>query len=354
MKQANVNSAGRRRVPAWLPGLVLLLCLGSAYGDTDVRVVVDTAETLHFLVSVSTHHADLHNGYSRVRFQELLQANESHHIDTGFYVTLVHYSAWAYHPDFLLGSTRNEGRFGALPPIEPEPWARLLDGLDSLPLTGTGPTYARAAEHIRMYPRYYLPALDRAQVPPAADALQHLEAFHDRAETLAGLSGQMTEGERNTALRLQDKASRALAELRLQLSLDRSQRVAVREFKALTAGPKPMIEALAREPGLDQVAAYLAAREVRAKQPPDKRSSPAEKPQWHGKYVDVMFSWSPGAHYRFRSDDYPDPLSCSGGHARFDGGHIAPGVELDLEASVEAAFCRHPDGVWRLHSRWAR
>ena len=51
---------------------LMLLYVQPAFADTRVQVSVPGQDSLKFLVSVSTHHADLHNGYSRVRFQNLL------------------------------------------------------------------------------------------------------------------------------------------------------------------------------------------------------------------------------------------------------------------------------------------
>ena len=192
---------------------VMLSYVQPAYADTRVQVSVPGQDSLKFLVSVSTHHADLHNGYSRVRFQDLLASNQSHRIDTGFYFTLSHYSAWSYHPDFLLASSRTEGRLDTMPAIEPQSWRAILDSAEKLPITGQGPTYARAVEQVRLYPANYLPALDRAGLSPEQGVLAYFEAFLERSGELAGLSGELSDAERNTALRLQGQAEQALSEL---------------------------------------------------------------------------------------------------------------------------------------------
>jgi len=50
-------------------------------------------------VSVSTRHADFHNGYSRERFKGLVHANQRTRVPIDFYFTLVGHGVSAYHPD---------------------------------------------------------------------------------------------------------------------------------------------------------------------------------------------------------------------------------------------------------------
>ncbi|MDX1734445.1 MAG: hypothetical protein R3228_08755 [Halioglobus sp.] len=302
-----------------------------------------------FLVSVSTHHADLHNGYSRVRFQEVLAANKFHHIDTPFSLNLLHYSAWSYHPDFLMASSRNEGRLGPMPALEPKAWDDILGAAQSLPITGAGPTYARMVEHVRLFPSHYLPALDRAGVAPRKDALARLESLLAHATALAGLQGELSDSDRKTALHLQSKVAQYLADARQQLSLTGEQRIAVRRFKEVTAGPRPMMEALLREPGLESIANYLAALDRAA-----ESAEPLAEPSWQGKFVDVRFSYTRGRHYGLKTSDYDEKLPCYEGSVQFDGRHLAAGVDLGLRASVPGNYCRHPDGDWHLYSRWAK
>lgn len=336
------------RLKHWWLAFALLLSCAPSHADTNIRIVSDGQKPYLFLVNVSTHHADLHNGYSRSRFRGILASDESHHIDTGIYLTLLHYSAWVYHPDFFTSSARTEGRLDRMPDIEPRRWTALLAGLETLPINGAGPTYAQVVDHIQVYPAYYLPALDRAGVAPAENVLEHMEALLARSEKLAGVSGELSESERRTVLRLQQQATSSLSELRLQLSLDREQRIAVRSFEQLTAGPRHMIEALVAEPGLEKIPEYLSQQEPR----PVSNPLP-EEPSWHGEHVDVLFSYSNGTYYGFRSDKYPDPLPCYRGFVQFDGRHLAAGLDPDLVASVEASFCRYPNGDWRLENRWA-
>jgi hypothetical protein len=114
----------------------LLLAGGPCLADVTVLVNTDSRSSEAFHVSVSTRHADFHNGYSRVRFQGLIRANERTRVPVDFYFTLIGHGVWVFHPDYLLESAVTESRWQELPELSPRRWSEILEAGTSLPLAG--------------------------------------------------------------------------------------------------------------------------------------------------------------------------------------------------------------------------
>lgn len=328
------------RAPAVLVLAILALICNTA--DADVSVLVDTrsSSTEPFLVSVSTRHADLHNGYSRERFKGLVPANQRTRVPIDFYFTLVGHGVSAYHPDYLRESAITDSRWADVPILAPRRWDVILPGLGALPLAGADATYLRALEHVEFYRDGFVPALDRAGIDPDPGVLPRLGALLAKADALVTFPPVQTALQRHSHAQVQARRARVLADIGKLLALKRSQRLAMVAFRELTIGPKPMLAALANDPGFPPLQAFVTS--VHAQQP--VRRLPQEH-TWQDR-TGLQFTYRLHERYRLKREQHQ--LDCFRGSVTFDGRPIVDGAFDDLVKQVEANICLEPDGRWRL------
>jgi hypothetical protein len=318
--------------------------------SADVTVLIETgadSEEL-FLVSVSTRHADFHLGRSHRRFEGLLPGNVPHRVELDFYLTLVGHGASVYHPRYTTESAITHSRSAALPVFRPRPWGQVLDALGTLSVTGAGAAYFRIIEHAEQYRDRYLPALDRAGLAPDPADPGSLQRLMEKADALLALPADPDSADRRTHARLQARRARVLPDIEKLLRLSRGQRLGMQEFHALTLGPKPMVEALLADPGFPALAAFVAAAATGI-----LASGETPTHAWPSQVSGLRYVYRTGSRYTLRTGKAKQVLPCRRGSVEFDGRAIADGLYPDLSKSVQANFCGHPDGVWRLSSRWA-
>jgi hypothetical protein len=325
--------------------VLAILALVYHRADADVSVLVDTraSSTEWFFVSVSTRHADLHNGYSRERFQGLVQANKRTRVPIDFYVTLVGHGVYAYHPEYFFESAVTHSRWDDLPILTPRRWDVILEGLGSLPLAGAGPSYFNALGHVEFYRDRFVAALDRADRDPDPADLPRFGALLARADTLVTFPPAETGLQRHDHAQIRARRAKVLPDIKNLLALKRSQRVAMVAFRELTIGPKPMLAALARDPGFPALQAFVAS--VHAQQPVSRL--PREH-VWQDQ-TGLRFTYILRERYQLKRN--VQLLDCFRGTVIFDGRPIADGAFDDLVKQVNADICLESDGSWRLQTR---
>jgi hypothetical protein len=332
-----------KRVAVIFAGSLLMLFHGACGADVNVRVDTQSGSSEQFLVTVYTRHADFHNGYSRIRFTGLVQANASTTVAIGFYISLIGYGVTAYHPDYDVEAVVTRSRRVDPPALVARRWDAILDRMTSLPYYGTGGgvSYFRLLSHIEGYAGNFLPALDRAGVDPDPAVVARFTALLAKADALAVPS--TIDVERGGQARLKEQRARVLPELEKWLDLTRAQRLAIADFRSVTIGAKPMIAALQKDAGFPGLLAFVAG--VHAER--------AERlPQVH--------SWETGTGLRMtyrlvewqraRSDG--EPRGCARGQLVLDARPIAKGYFPDLVRQANYVdFCRDRAGRWSLESR---
>ncbi|MEH6517565.1 MAG: hypothetical protein V7742_12830 [Halioglobus sp.] len=327
-------------------GLVIVDLSIPAHAAIRLQVVVPVQPSPLFYVSVTSHHTALHLGKAHNQFRGLLKANKPHHISTGFSLTTTHFSAWAFHPDYLMVDVRTEGRMSALPKLEPQSWIEATANIDKLPMDGESPSFGHAVQNIEHYRKLYIPALDDTELAVPEGTLKKMTVFYENARNLAGIDGTPADDLSSTAARLVKWGEKALHDLTVTLSLTRAQRVAIENFRELSGGPRPMVRTLQNEPGFALVPKYLAKVKAGA--------TDLDPPSWRGKKVEVHFTYARSDAYYLRTKEFPDTLPCYRGHTQFDARHIAGDIYSDLVETIETNFCLHPDGKWQFHNRWSQ
>jgi hypothetical protein len=316
----------------------------------DVTVLIDTRSNSseQFLVTVHTRHANLHNGYARVRFEGLVQANRPTRVPIEFYLSRIGYGVTAYHPDYLLESDVTRQRGDDLPALFPRRWDAVLAGITALPLNGPEPTYAGAVGHVELYRDKYLPALDRAGVEPDSAVMSRLAALLTKADALVTFPVPAHSSIRYDQDKLKKRRAFVLSDIAKLIASSRARRLALAAFReATTTGPMPIIAALREEPDYRSLLTFVAG--VSKQKPvgalPQSRT-------WQNSTTGLRFTYRIVAMYPSqRGGESPD---CSRGQLTYDGRSIVEGVSGDLVRKIELEFCRQSAGTWDVAGRWAR
>ncbi|MGH7303239.1 MAG: hypothetical protein ACRELZ_08120 [Candidatus Rokuibacteriota bacterium] len=323
---------------------MLTLVGDTCSADVNVRVDTQSSSTERFLVTVHTRHADLHNGYSRVRFQGLVPANVRTKVAIDFHVSLIGHGVAAYHPDYHVESATTHSRWDELPALVARRWDAILQEAKSVPYyaSGEGVGYSRVLHHVEAYGAHFLPALDQAGVDPDRAVVPRFAALLAKADALAVAT---TELERRGHARLKEHRARVLPELEKVLALTRAQRLAIVDFRTTTIGPKAMIAALQKDLGYRALLMFVAgAHAQHAGRPPQVH-------RWEtGTGLRLTYrivEW----HASRPGDEQRD---CARGQLVFDARPIAKESFQDLVKQVNNVdFCRDTAGRWSLESRAA-
>jgi hypothetical protein len=344
--------------------LALALLLAPAAGAGPLRLGIETDETPRdpFLVRVSGHYADFHNGHSRHWKNALVRAGGRHWIPLGPVNALLNMgvSVTIYHPEYLTEHERSRKTPLLLRPVRfdsfhPRSWRdRIAAGAGK----ATDPTRARvehplwqAQGHLQSFLKGWLPAIDAADDPPATDAAlrDYLPLFDaiDRFAQAAGpapvgLGMRGTTPEKQIAyersLARQELETRAeVAELtrraRAWLSVPRAERVAMRFYMKEMRSPKGLGERLLGERDLETLGAFLDryAEDRAARRKPEKRTS------WTDPERRIA--------YRVRVLD--PPRSCAFLAITTDLTGVVPADLGDMTHRVKANFCQRASGAWR-------
>jgi hypothetical protein len=322
---------------------MLTLFHGTCGADVSVLVDTQSSSTEQFLVTVYTRHADFHNGYSRVRFTGLVQANVRTRVAIDFYISLVGYGVTAYHPDYHVESVITRSRRADPPALAARRWDAILDVAASLPYYGMGEgvSYFRVLSHVEAYAGHFLPALDRAGVDPDPAVVPRFAALLAKADALAVAT--TNDVERGGHARLKEQRARVLPELEKWLDLTRAQRLAIADFRSVTIGPKSIIAALQQEAGYPGLLAFVTGAHA---------EHAARLPQVHSweTGTGVRVSYRLVEWQRSRSDG--EPRGCARGQLVLDARPIAKGYFPDLvKQANNVDFCRDRAGRWSLESR---
>jgi hypothetical protein len=326
----------------------LILAAPSVPAAADVSVLIDTrsSSSEQFLVTVYTRHADFHNGYSRVRFEGLVQANRRTRVPIEFYFTRIGYGVTAYHPDYLLESAVTRKRADDLPALSLRHWDAILGGVTSLPVNGPEPTYAGIVGHVQLYRDQFLPALDRAGIMPDPAVVPRLASLLAKADALTTFPEPANNSQRYDQSRLREQRANVLPDIEKLLASSRSRRLALIAYREAATGPKRLIAALQKEPDYPKLLEFVSSENAR--KPPGKLP---QTQSWQNPATGLRLTYRIDQWYRQQRDaQSPD---CAQGQLTFDGRPIVEGVSGDLVKRVNVDFCRQPDGLWSIAGRWA-
>jgi hypothetical protein len=185
-----------------------------------------------------------------------------------------------------------------------------------------------------------VPALDRAGIDPDPGVLPRLGALLAKADALVTFPSAQTPLQRHSDALVQARRAKVLSDIGKLLALTRSQRLAMVAFRELTIGPKPMLAALANDPGFVPLQTFVTSVHT---QPP-VRPLPQEH-AWQDR-TGLQFTYRLHERYRLKRDQ--QQLDCFRGSVTFDARPIVDGAFDDLVKQVEANICLEPDGRWRL------
>jgi hypothetical protein len=327
----------------------LILAASSVPAAADVSVLIDTrsSSSEQFLVTVHTRHADFHNGYSRVRFEGLVQANRRTQVPIEFYFTRIGYGVTAYHPDYLLESAVTRQRTDDVPALFPRHWDAVLGAVTSLPINGPEPTYAGIVGHVQLYRDQFLPALDRAGIAPDPAVVPRLASLLAKADALTTFPEPANNLERYDRSRLREQRASVLPDIEKLLASSRARRLALIAYREAAIGPKRLIAALQKEPDYPKLLEFVSS--VNARKPP---SALPQAQSWHNPTTGLQLTYRIDRWYRQQRD--ADPPDCARGQLTFDGRPMVEGVSGDLVKRIDVDFCRRPDGLWSIAGRSAR
>lgn len=343
--------------------VALALLLAPVAGAGPLRVGIELARPPHdpFVVRVSGHYADFHNGHSRHWKDALVPAGGRHWIPLGPVNPLINMgvSLTAFHPEYLVERQRSRKTPLLVRPVRfdfhPRSWrdvmapgaeaaAQQAGSRSQLPLW-------QALGHVQLFLDAWLPAMDaRAGASVGAAARRDYLALFDDLVRFVRETGatplQLTrlpeDPEKRASylrsLERQELEARVeLAELvrraHAWLSLSSAERVAVRAYMQEMRTPRGLGERLLSDADLDRLGAFLEryAADAAARRDPEKQTS-----------------WTdPDTRIRYRVRVLDPPPGCAYLSITTDLTGVVPEDLGDMTHQVTASFCRRASGAWR-------
>lgn len=343
------------------PALALALAPPAAAGPVSVEIQAGAPVSEPFLVSVTGHYADLHNGHSRHWKDALVAAGARRFVPLGPVNPLLNLgvSVSVYHPEYVVETARSEKTPLLLRPVRfatftPRAWRDVMAAgeteLGELPGSPAAHVVYQVVAHLHLFLHAYLPASDAAPGGGAGEASLRgfLGSFDELARyALASEPGVLREldgapadprGAYASAIRAQDLERRAELEELLRrahawLSVAPADRRVVRTLMAQMRTPQGVGELLLGPQDRARLGAFLDAfaREDRLHRDPDEATS-----------------WSdPGTGVAYRVRILDPPAGCAFLSITTDLTGVVPADLGDMTHEVKARFCQQPDGQWR-------
>jgi hypothetical protein len=344
-----------------LAATVLTLAIASPAGAGPIRVGIDVGDAElrdPFLVSVTGHYADLHNGYSRRWKDALVRAGGRHWIGLGPVNLLLNMgvSVSLYHPEYVAVRERSNKTPLLIRPVRldtfrPRSWREMLQSSDEFANGGPAQLLGQLVGHFQMFLLYYLPTIDAAEGELAArDASlrEYLPLFHELVAFAAteaaaqprGYWARKLETDPSFATSLASSAFEQRAELRELrrridewLSLSRAQRVEVRDLMEGMRYGKTVGEQLMMPGDLAQVGAFLE----RQREDREARREPEGASSWT----------NPENRVTYRVSLLGTPRQCSRLSITVDLTRVVDADLGEMVKAVKARFCQLASGEWR-------
>jgi hypothetical protein len=346
------------RLDAILSRGLLLAALAAPAAAGPVRLEIETAETPRdpFVVTVTGHYADLHNGHSRTWKRALVPAGGAQWLPLGpvNLVLNMGVSLRVYHPEYVAESQRSRKtpllvRPVVFEPFRPRAWR---DVMAEWPTDVTRrvehPLFA-VLGHLQSIHQIWLPAMDvegsatDAQLRTYLPFLDELLAFAESAGPAprdTTMTFDTPEKRRayerslaNQELETRADAAELVRRAHAWLSLPRAQRASLRTVMEDMRSPKGLGERLMSERDLAELGAFLdrytAARAAR------------RDPQ-------TRVSWThPETRITYRVSVLDPPRGCAYVAVTTDLTRVVD-VDLgDMTHDVKARFCQRASGEWR-------
>ena len=340
---------------------VLSLLLASTAGAGPIWVGIDTGEELPsdgFLVSISGHYADFHNGRSRRMRDALVPAGDRHWIALGPVNPLLNIgvSVSIYHPEYVSERERSDKTPLLIRPVgfgsfQPRLWREMMQSDREFSNGGPEVAVPQLVGHLQNFLLHYLPALDAAKADTGArDAsLRGYLALFDElfefssteaAARFRGSYARRVETDPNYATSLAKQLLEQRAELRellrrtrAWLSLSRDERVAMRLLMEDMRYGQFVGERLMKSGDLTHVGSFLERHR--------------EDREIH-REPEVVTSWTnpeTRLEYRVRLQDRPS--RCADLGITVDLTRVVSADLGDMTNTVKARFCRQASGEWR-------
>jgi hypothetical protein len=339
--------------------LLLLLAPAAAGGPIRVEIRPDPEPRDPFVVSVTGHYADFHNGYSR-RWKEVpFRAGARGFIALGPVNPILNMgvSVSVYHPEYVSEWARSKKTPLLLRPVSfetfrPRTWKSALARGE--PIENDLPNYllGQILGHLQIFLLTYLPAMDQAEGDLiASDA--SLRAHLPFLEELVGFAMTEAAAERprrfvSASVRADPAFMRGLAEqdrktrvevrellyrIREWLSVPRSERVAMRRLMQEMRYGRNVSQELMGKDDLAQLGAFLDRyqNDREAKREPESATSWA----------------NPVNRIEYRVRIIEPPRRCSYLTITTDLTGVVSADLGDMTSQVKARFCRRASGEWR-------
>jgi hypothetical protein len=344
--------------------IALGLLLAPVAGAGPLRLGIETADSPRdpFLVQVSGHYADIHNGYSRHWKDVLIPAGGRHWIPLGPVNPILNMgvSVTVYHPEYLALHERSRKTPLLLRPLRlesfrPRAWRHVLAAGPEAAVDGAGARVEhplwQALGHLQLFLGAWLPAMDAAGATHESDgSLRSYLPLFDEMKRFVEATGPVgirftlsqASPEKQAAfarsLARQELETRAeLAELTRRahawLSVPRAERVTLRTYMEEMRSPRGLGERLLGERDLHELGAFLDlyAADKAARREPEKR-----------------VSWTdPETRIRYRVRVLDPPPGCAFLAITTDLTGVVPAELGDMTHEVKANFCQRASGEWR-------
>jgi len=336
-------------------GFLFLACPAAA---GPVRLEIETAETPRdpFVVTVTGHYADLHNGYSRTWKHALVPAGRAQWLPLGPVNWLLNMgvSLRVSHPEYVGESQRSRKtpllvRPVFFEPFRPRAWRDVMaEWPTNVEKRNEHPLFA-VLGHLQGFLHIWLPTMDAEGSVTDAQMRTYLP-FLDELLSFAEAAGPAPRG---TAMTIDDPEKhrayeRSLASQELEaradaaelvrrahawLSVPRLERVALRTAMEDMGSPKGLGERLMSEHDLAELSGFLdryAANRA-------ARRDPEERVSWT----------NPETRISYRVTVLDPPPGCAYVSVTTDLTRVVDADLGDMKHEVRARFCQRASGDWR-------
>jgi hypothetical protein len=354
------RSADENKTMRTLIASALGLLLASAAAAGPVRVEIETSAELRdpFLVRVTGHYADFHNGYSRHWKDVLVPAGRRRFIGLGPVNLLLNMgvSVSVYHPEYVTERARSRKTPLLVRPVgfetfRPRAWRDVIAaGPDDAASRAEQPL-PQALGHLQLFLIAWLPAVDEAggRAASAASLRPYLTRFDEITRfaeepppgvpsfRLAG-AGAEQQAAFARSLRTQELKQRAeLAELRRRahawVSVPAAARKVVRARMKQMRSPRGVDEELFTRRDRERLGAFLdgCAADKATRREPEERISWTD-PETRIAYRVSILDPAPRCAYLGITTDLTGIVAADLG---------------EMTRAVKGRFCRRATGEWR-------